>query len=1032
MSIKYLITFILFLKVLFCFSQTNYRFINFGIKEGLSDNFAYAATQDQLGYMWFATPSGLYRYDGILFKNIRSPLDKPGRAISNILQTVYTSKNGTIWLGGFNTLQWYNPNKNLFWGPQYKNSVVTKLCDAYILNFTEDGKKMWIATSNNNFFQFNGNDSSFTHFGNALPKTASKSTLKIILIKNNLWVVQSEGIYLFSEDVIFKAFYPSEASISNATYDNDKILITTYQSGLIEFDISKRRYNYKNLFNVHLKTNNLFCINNSLPNELWIGSYPLYKINITTNTISTIPLSAMNEYGLKASKIGSIYTDRERNIWICGNTGLSMLPWQNQQIETIQLIDNRKIIVEPLNVFAVNNSDNLIISNISNNGVIYYDAQHKSISSIKDYTQKQAHPKQFTGIVQTKDGNIYTADNTNFYKFLVNEKKLVLFPLKDQNNKSITLVGRNVYDKKGNVYIASNNNGFYIWNTITNKLTHFNKWDVIADLQDKTDNTILPSYLDSKGNVWFTGTVGVYKLNTNENKFYHYAYMQNAEIPLLSKSNFIVEDKFGHYWITTNNNGLYELYFDNNKEMVKNFTQNSGIGLPSDYLIKIKADLKDSSLWITYNSGLLKFDPIQKKVLTIFKKQNGLWDDAGGNTFNITPNNKLVQLFYGGMSTIDLNTYQFNETPPSLVFNSIKVLDVEKKYNIDIDNPILHLSYKENFLQFEFAALTYNNSNQVQYCYQLIGVDADWIFCGKRNTISYSGLPSGSYTLKIKAANNDGLWSTKELVIKIIIHPPIYKTWWFIALSIALLFGLAYTWNRYRINQVRQKEILKATFQEQIAQTEMKALRAQMNPHFIFNSLNSIQKYILENNHFEASQYLTKFSRLIRLILDHSNQNNILLSSEIELLKLYVEMESLRFDNKFDYTIYVTADISTETIEIPSMLVQPYVENAIWHGLLHKENKGLLTIIFAKNEENELIATIEDNGIGREKAGVLKSKQVLKKKSYGIQITENRIALINKMQNINTSCSIEDLKDYNNNSLGTKITIRIPIKQIKP
>jgi LytS/YehU family sensor histidine kinase len=210
----------------------------------------------------------------------------------------------------------------------------------------------------------------------------------------------------------------------------------------------------------------------------------------------------------------------------------------------------------------------------------------------------------------------------------------------------------------------------------------------------------------------------------------------------------------------------------------------------------------------------------------------------------------------------------------------------------------------------------------------------------------------------------------------------------------------------------------------------MKALRAQMNPHFIFNSLNSIQKYILQNDHFAASQYLTRFSILIRLILDHSNQNNILLSSELDLLKLYIEMEGLRFDNKFNYEIKVDTDINTDTTEVPSMLIQPYIENAIWHGLLHKEEKGNLLVAFKKGDGNNLIVTIQDDGIGRQKAADLKSKQALKKKSYGMQITEDRIQIINQTQNINATCIVEDIKDTNGNGAGTKVILTIPFKPL--
>jgi LytS/YehU family sensor histidine kinase len=148
------------------------------------------------------------------------------------------------------------------------------------------------------------------------------------------------------------------------------------------------------------------------------------------------------------------------------------------------------------------------------------------------------------------------------------------------------------------------------------------------------------------------------------------------------------------------------------------------------------------------------------------------------------------------------------------------------------------------------------------------------------------------------------------------------------------------------------------------------------------------------------------------------------------MLKLYIEMESLRFDNKFDYKILTRENLQPDTVEIPSMLIQPYVENAIWHGLLHKETRGKLTISFERSDENKLTVIIVDDGIGREKAAELKSKQVLKKKSYGMQITEDRIAIINRIQNIHATSEIIDLKDKNANAAGTKVLLTIPLKPL--
>lgn len=245
-----------------------------------------------------------------------------------------------------------------------------------------------------------------------------------------------------------------------------------------------------------------------------------------------------------------------------------------------------------------------------------------------------------------------------------------------------------------------------------------------------------------------------------------------------------------------------------------------------------------------------------------------------------------------------------------------------------------------------------------------------------------------------------------------------------IAGGLVLLLSIAFF--LYRIRQLKQENQLKTGFTKRIQQMEMRALRAQMNPHFIFNCLNSINRYIVKSDHKTASNFLTKFARLIRLILDNSASENITLDKEIQTLQLYIEMELLRFDKVFDCSIEVDEEIRPESISIPSMLLQPYVENAIWHGLLHRENgRGNLWIRFRQPSEDLLIAEIEDNGIGREKAKELRSKEAIKKKSYGMQISKDRIFLINELYNTNANVQVKDLTDDQGAARGTKVTVEI-------
>lgn len=232
---------------------------------------------------------------------------------------------------------------------------------------------------------------------------------------------------------------------------------------------------------------------------------------------------------------------------------------------------------------------------------------------------------------------------------------------------------------------------------------------------------------------------------------------------------------------------------------------------------------------------------------------------------------------------------------------------------------------------------------------------------------------------------------------------------------------------------------LESNFEQKIAETEMTALRAQMNPHFIFNCLNSIKLYTLENDAFTASEYLTKFSRLIRLVLENSRSEKVTLENELNTLELYIEMEAMRFKNKVKYHITVDETIDSQYIEIPPLLIQPYVENAIWHGLMHKEEGGTVTItvetqdvasvgtVQTQDVASVLRVIITDDGVGRAASNELKSKSATKNKSFGLKMTSERIELINQLYKSKTQVQIDDLVDAESNAVGTRVIVKIPI-----
>lgn len=253
-----------------------------------------------------------------------------------------------------------------------------------------------------------------------------------------------------------------------------------------------------------------------------------------------------------------------------------------------------------------------------------------------------------------------------------------------------------------------------------------------------------------------------------------------------------------------------------------------------------------------------------------------------------------------------------------------------------------------------------------------------------------------------------------------------------VLLGLLFLAFLGWQFFRYRqkiklerehIAQVRAEEAALRHWQE----TELRALRSQMNPHFIFNCLNSIKSLTLKNETDKASLYITKFSRLMRQVLENSRSEWISLHQELETLSLYMDMEKLRFQNRFDYQLDISPDLSPHSIKVPPMVIQPYVENAIWHGLMHKEDNGKVIVSLTEKDDNQLVIKVIDNGVGRKRSAELKSKSATENKSFGLQITSERMDMLNQYYHINATTNIKDLYDDLGNVIGTEVCLTIPM-----
>jgi sensor histidine kinase YesM len=335
----------------------------------------------------------------------------------------------------------------------------------------------------------------------------------------------------------------------------------------------------------------------------------------------------------------------------------------------------------------------------------------------------------------------------------------------------------------------------------------------------------------------------------------------------------------------------------------------------------------------------------------------------------------------------------------------------------------LDLNPDQHTLDIQFQALAFPRDQHVVYSYQVKGLHDRWIPLGKNNSVTLSQLPPGHYVFQVKAGEPNSSAPVKFFSFSI--ARPLFLQTWFLLLSALLLIGMILTVFRLRMHQIRRREKEKMNVQMQIAELELQVLRAQMNPHFMFNSLNSIKNYILKHETAKAAEYLSSFAHLIRLILQHSRERTISLQDELEMLLLYIDLEKLRFREGFEFIYEVNEEINTSHVQIPPMIIQPYIENAIWHGLLHKDQDRRLALRVSIDEK-QVTCEIEDNGIGREQAAKIRSKSATRYKSMGMGITQDRITLMNSMSALGIRIDLIDKTNGAGHPSGTLVKIHIP------
>ncbi len=947
-------------------------------KNSLSNAFVTSVAQDKTGHIWVATRKGLNRIDAFTdTTEVFLPGENKNTGLpSDLIWNVFPESDTSVWVvADSKALVRYNPVTRRY----------------YYFDFQKHLKE---------------NKIEYKPGYHSVFKIVSKSV-------DEFWLATTDGIFSFNKiNGGFKLVYG--ISLDKITFfhyesSDDKLYCADESKSIYIYELGTKKMT--RLPAGKANNSNKFLLPYSAGgNGLFVpASEGLVFIKKNNEVAAFVAGEANTTDKLLPGKINTVYKDRDSITWIGTDKGVSrFVPQLNANLN---IAFARDLNFDP--EFALRN-------------FLFLPAKNKwLVASFSD--NKIWEVNDSTGITTKLITPSFYSNDTcyAFYSrhpdsiFLLCKGALLMhnsqtdkwskFSLPVSWNKaSLTCMAM---DNEGKYWLGTRRKGILVYDPRSKAF-----W--VPDEKIFNNRIIHALQFDNKNNCIWIGThgKGLYRFNIANNTFQK--IQRNDESPGSFHSSLINDIALGRrndVWSGTIEGGLAKYSIaDSPDKGVTNYTSKNG--LPDDNVFSVTV-AETGEVYFTTAKGIGLITP-DGKLKQFFSKASGLPYSRFIQSISCLPSGKVVTAIDNNLFCFDPNTVMLSKNN-TVVINKVLLND---SVEIQNNNPLFR--HNQNTIQFDFAMIDFVSPSAVEYFYRLEGFDNRWVSNGKQRSIRYSGLQPGSYVFKVKSKKTNGEWNEQIAEWKFKIQPPFWKTWWFRLLAGLLISYLVFYFIRDRINKIKQREKFKRDYERKIAEVEMQALRAQMNPHFMFNSLNSINNFILKNDSDNASGYLTKFSRLMRLILDNSRSEWVLLENELKALELYIELEAVRFDNAFTHVLEVTKDVQVETVMLPPLLIQPYVENAIWHGLLHrKEPGGKLDIRIWKNHDR-LYVEIEDNGVGRSEAARLKSKTATRQKSHGMKITAERIDIVNKVYNVDAAITVTDLI----NNSGTRVLLTLKYK----
>lgn len=1028
----------------------NCFFQHLSTSNGLSSNSVQCIFQDSRGYIWIGTQNGLNRYDGKHITVYHCDPENPAALPRESIRGITEDQDGILWLSADYGVIEFNPVTEKFCLFKHDEKNPGSLPGDHVPNLAIDShNNLWVG-SGLSLNLFNRTSRTFKPCFPLSPEMIKKKPVLAPVgtihedNEHNFWIGYEGGVYKFGLDNKQWSLFPYSAKKNTGLIDilidhNNTIWSLWWDMTLAVFHPENGSYETIPglVFPIHYLYSNMTEWKDA-SGVYWlvvIAEQNLVMYNHASGMSRTISLCDPSSDLVSDEFPTTLYTDRNNLLWIGTTKGMKIL-------------DNADQLFHSGEPFKIKNGNSLhspgvigkIYADNEVNMIAYYYGRGIGIfTSGWKFLRYLPHiPPRDSGFESscihdvwrdcngvfwiTTSGGLVRFDwkNNRFKKFVPPFEKTA--PVQDQN----TLYEITPYHAT-EFYIRSRHKGIYKFDTRKERFTEhlFHDEKTPSSLPVNDLRSVIRYREDSI--VILTTDAGILFYNPLKKSFDKIDHDPDVKI------NDALHNLYFGYTLSDNilwlNSAHGLLKFDLRKKSFELFNLKNN--LTNEFIISNVVD-DSGNVWVTHNAGISRFDKTSR-IFTNFGENNGLaFHDFTPDMIKMTDGH----IYFGsGTRLVWFDPFRFgiNQNIPRVHINSVKVMNELYRFQTDsvTHQKSLTLNYDQDFISIDFSVLNLSHPGQNSFYYRLDD-DTNWMKVNE-GIVNLVRLSPGRYILHVTGSNDSGLMNSTgdELYLRIL--PPFYETWWFRMIILALFLVVIYFVQRVKIGTIRREEQMKTEFSRQLAQAETRALRAQMNPHFIFNSLNSINSFIIDKQHEIASEYLIKFSKLIRLILDNSRSETISLEKELETLKLYVILESARYDDKFRCIYTIADNVDIKSVMIPPMLLQPFVENAIWHGLMQKEGNGTIAIDItmsneplAKSHDQLLKITITDDGIGREKSAELKSKSAAHK-SHGLKVTSQRIEMMNKLNITGARVDVTDLKDSRGNATGTQVMLLIPV-----